>query len=282
MTHPRMLLVGVDLKNRSFNGGNQALPWLASALNNEGYRAKQFDMENPNNTLDALLREGEQSDFIGFCGTFSVQLDQIDEYANALRQHLVRVGKRDTPIVVGGYGSSQVKRYAEHAPFIDAFFYGPGIEEIVNIARTIQNRKPLSSSGIRGLSYFDRENNKFVQGAPASLPVPQNLANIDQLFDRDYIPSVHDIGDIFFDDDGKPLKTFQLITEMLSLVSPALYSPSFQETSRKTIHLAQPVRRRRPQFCRRHGHRSSISGQHTTGHNNHCSSHPPRDSPRTG
>ena len=213
----KTLLVGINLQHRAFNGSNQALPWLASALHNEGFNdVKQFDMENPHNTLEDLLWEGKNADLIGFCGTFSISLAQIDMYALALRNYLRDIGKSQTPIIVGGYGASGVGRYAKFAPSIDGFFYGPGIEGIVNIARATASGKfeeILRSGEIKGLSYFDKKRGLFVKSTKSPLPSREKLDGIDQLFDRSYIPAIHDM-DVFLDNEGIPLPTFQMVTEL--------------------------------------------------------------------
>ena len=166
MSNPRILLVGENLQHRAFNGSNQALPWLASALYNEGFSdAVQFDMENRENTLERLLHESESSDLILFAGTFSTQLAQIDAHTFRLKEHLKGRG-RDVPILVGGYGASGVERYAEHAPFIDAFFYGPGIEHVGQIADSVRQGRfssDLKRGNISGLSFFDKEKGIFVK-----------------------------------------------------------------------------------------------------------------------
>ncbi len=217
MDNPKILLVGENLQHRAFKGSNQALPWLASALYNEGFsNAVQFDMENRVNTLERLLHESESSDVMLFAGTFSTQLAKIDAHASNLKKHLKSKGK-DSPIIVGGYGASGVDRYAEHAPFIDAFFYGPGIEQVGRIVEVIKQgnfHNALKNKSIPGLSFFDRKSGQFIRGTPVPLPSEQSLGSIDQLFMRDYMPQIHDMRDIFFDKDGKPLPTFQLVTEL--------------------------------------------------------------------
>lgn len=218
MKKTRIILVGEKLEHRAFNGSNQALPWLASALNNGGFQdVVQFDMENGNNNLERLLQKSESKDLIMFAGTFSTQLDQIDAQSFQLKQHLKTLGRGNVPIIVGGYGASGVERYAEHAPFIDAFFYGPGIEQVVQIADSVDQGRfevDLKTSQIAGLSYYDQEKRKFVQGKSVIPPSEESFGNIDQLFMRDYVPQIHDMGDIFFDKNGRPLSTFQLVTEL--------------------------------------------------------------------
>ncbi len=214
---PKIILVGERLQHRAFNGSNQALPWLASALHNNGFdNVVQFDMENRNNTFTKLLHEVEDADLITFSGTFSVSLGQIDQDAAVLKNHLRRIRRGEVPIIVGGYGASGVDRYAQHAPFIDAFSFGPGIEQVPQIVRSVRERRfyqDLRESKIPGLSYYDHDLGKYVRATPIPMPSSEVLSSIDQLYERDYMPEIHDM-EIFSGEDGKPLSTFQLVTEM--------------------------------------------------------------------
>ena len=214
----KVLLVGMQLKHRAFNGSNQALPWLASALNNDGYtNVLQYDLENPSNTIEDLLYEAESSNLIAFAGTFSTQLDQVDSLATKIRLHLKVKGKQRVPIILGGYGACGVQRFSEYAPDIDAYYFGPGVSGIIKIVESIAHGtfwETLHKLEIRGLSYFDKKSSKFKRGLPAMPSSSEELGEIDQTFNRTHISSIHDMKDIFFDDKGKALKTFQLVTEL--------------------------------------------------------------------
>lgn len=217
MIESKILIVGERLQHRAFNGSNQALPWLASALHNSGFdNVVQFDMENRNNTSSRLLQETESADLIVFSGTFSVSLDRIDHNAAQLKSHLQQAGRGNVPILVGGYGATSIDRYAEHAPFIDAFSFGPGIEQVPQIAMSVKDGRfyeDLRALKIPGLSYYDRGNRRFMRSKPIPMPSADALSSIDQLYKRDYIPKIHDM-DIFFDENKTPLSTFQMVTEL--------------------------------------------------------------------
>lgn len=214
---PKIIITGEKLVRRVFEGGNQALPVLDSALHNNGFNnVVQFDMEDPRNTFERLLHEAESANLIMFSGTFSVQLDQVDRHVSVLRRHLQNIRRGDVPIIVGGYGAAGVERYARYAPFIDAFSYGPGIEQVPQIARSVQEGRfwqDLRSSRIPGLSYYDTDTERFVKGKDIPMPSAEGLGTIDQLYRRNYLPIVHDM-DIFQDENGNTLPTFQLVTEL--------------------------------------------------------------------
>ncbi len=219
MSNTKLLLIGPKLPNRAFNGSNQALPWLGSALYNEGFtNTVLFDLENPKNTLDELLRESETADAIMWAGTFSVQIEQIDVLSERIKAHLKSHGREDTPIIFGGYGAAQPDRFAKYTPWIDAYFYGPGIEQIGKIARAVaENRfyQALKWDGIPGLSFYDRQLNQFVRGPPVPMPSEESLGSIDQFFRREelYLPQSHDM-DIFIDENGKVLSTGQYLSQL--------------------------------------------------------------------
>jgi len=212
------MLVTLPLKHRAFKGSFQSPSWLMSALANHGFHdVRYFNMEKPGFSLDDLLDACVQADFIGLCGVFSMQLDQAVELASAIKNRLKTFGRESVPVVLGGYGAAEVDRLAAFTPQIDAFFFGPGTDGIVQIATAVKAgrfRQALKSREIHGLSYYDFSLKRFVRGRASVLPTPEELASIDQLYCREHVSGLYDMGDIFFDGQGKALKTFQLVTEL--------------------------------------------------------------------
>ena len=205
MYNPKIILIGERLKNRTFNGANKALPILSSALDNAGFQnVLQIDLENPKYTIEDVLRETRDADFIGISG-LSTQLNDIDKHTAQIYKSL---RNKKTPIIVGGYAAKGVKDVAVESPQITAFFNGEGEKGIVEIAQSVAKETfEEDKSSISGLCYVD-SNGVYHKS------IAERIRDLDcdQHFNFQHISYIHDI-DIFADKNGKLLKTAQLFTQ---------------------------------------------------------------------
>jgi len=205
---PKILLIGLQLKHRSFKGANKALPVLASSLNNAGFRrVTLLDMEIPGESISRACKESEDAGLIAFAGVLSTQLPELDAFSCQLSEHIRRMGKA-APIIAGGYVSKGVADVIPDMPQLSAFFDGEGEEGIVQIARAIAvGRFEQEKAGIRGLCFL--ENGGGIHSSLARRV--KNIDEIDQNFGLIHIPEKHDME--IFGRGGAQRKTMQLFTQ---------------------------------------------------------------------
>lgn len=204
----KVLLVGEILAHRSFNGANKALPVLASSLHNAGFDSVQLDLENPAVSFEDVCREAAKADLVSFAGCMTPQWPELDPHLRDLRAHLDRVGRRDTPLVVGGYATKGVEDVARQSPWVTGFFNGEGEHGIVELATWAARGAQLDEmEKIDGMCFVDK-NDKWRFSLATRV---KNLDEIDQNFRFEHTPT-HDMP-IFLGEDGRQLKTGQLYTQ---------------------------------------------------------------------
>ncbi|NJM72466.1 MAG: B12-binding domain-containing radical SAM protein [Scytonema sp. RU_4_4] len=219
----KIILVGEVLKHRSFNGANKALPVLASSLHNAGFtQVIQLDLERPDFSIKDVLTEVTNADLVIFAGCMTPQWQEIDEHTKKVFDYLQNLGRKDVPILVGGYATKGVEDIAQITPWITAFCDGEGEESIVEIARAVSRGTFYQEMPhLSGLCFVDRDG-KFHHSTPSHgktrrfhrsiAPRVSNFDNIDQNFGLVHVPQIHDM-DIFKSQDGRQLKTAQLFTQ---------------------------------------------------------------------
>ncbi len=207
---PHILLIGPALRHRSFSGANKALPVLASALQNAGFkRVQQLDLERRGISNRSFFHSIRQADLISIAGGMSPQWEDIDAMTRLIRGHLDEAGKK-TPLIVGGYAAKGVdERFARLMPQITAFFDGEGEEGIVQLANAVARQNyAFERPSIPGLCYLDEQDGWHRSIAPRA----KDFDKIDQNFGLVHLPQKHDM-DIFLSPEGRPLKTAQLFTQ---------------------------------------------------------------------
>lgn len=197
----KLVIVGVPLKHRSFNGANKALPVLASSLALAGLNdVIQLDLERPDLSENDLVREVKDAGLVLFAGCMSPQWPEIDELAQLVARH------SSAPIVVGGYAAKSAEDILRKSSWITALFEGEGEEGVVNIARVAlggQFRKDLIS--VKGICHVDEAGTYHHSTAK----MVSDLNPYDQNFGLVHIPEIHNM-DIFRGSDGRQLKTGQI------------------------------------------------------------------------
>ncbi|ABA22244.1 Cobalamin B12-binding protein [Trichormus variabilis ATCC 29413] len=219
----KIVLIGEYIKYRTFNGANKALPVLASSLVNAGFnRVIQLDLERPDLTIDHVLHEVRNADLIIFAGCLTTQWQEIDEHSKKVFTELKKHGRKNVPILVGGYATKSVKDIAQLTPWITGFCDGEGEESIVEIAYAVakgnfyRNMKHLP-----GLCFMNKDKEFYRVTSNHSQPnrfhhsiAPrvENFDDIDQNLGLIHIPQIHNM-DIFKTKDGRQLKTAQIFTQ---------------------------------------------------------------------
>jgi len=204
----KIVLIGEGYQHRSFNGANKALPVLASALNNAGYKnVIQMDFERKDVTVEGIIKESRTANLIAFAGVTSPQLNDVDIHVRAIHSYLQNI-RRNIPIIVGGYAAKGIdKDVLEHIP-VTAFFDGEGEKGIVQIAQSLERGTfENEMSDIQGLCFIDK-NGKFHKSTAQRT---ENFDDIDQNFGLVHIPEKYDMN--IFVRNGRQLKTAQLFTQ---------------------------------------------------------------------
>ncbi|WP_430912689.1 B12-binding domain-containing radical SAM protein [Methylobacterium sp. sgz302541] len=206
----RILLIGEALRSRSFNGANKALPVLASALRNAGFRdVLQLDLERGDVTIEDVCRAAVRSDLVAFAGCMSPQWPELDVSAARVCDALLQAGREDVPVIVGGYAAKGVEDIARASPWISAFFEGEGEDAMPRIAELVAaGRFPEGRAEVQGLCYVAPDGRFHRSTAPRVA----NFDAIDQGLGFVHVPAVHDM-DIFRAPDGRQLKSAQLFTQ---------------------------------------------------------------------
>jgi anaerobic magnesium-protoporphyrin IX monomethyl ester cyclase len=219
----KIILIGEVLKYRSFNGANKALPVLTSSLYNAGFtKVVQLDLERPDLSIENVLSELTDADLVIFAGCMTPQWQEIDEHTKQVFDYLQSLGKKNVPILVGGYATKGVEDIAQITPWITAFCEGEGEESIVEIAHAVTRGTFYQDMPhLPGLCFVDRDG-KFCHSTPddgktgwfhrSIAPRVSNFDDIDQNFGLVHVPQIHDM-DIFKSQDGRQLKTAQLFTQ---------------------------------------------------------------------
>jgi anaerobic magnesium-protoporphyrin IX monomethyl ester cyclase len=219
----KIVLIGEILKHRSFNGANKALPVLASSLFNAGFsQVIQLDLERPDLTIENVLFKVRDADLVIFAGCMTPQWSEIDEHSKKIFDELEKLGRKNVPILVGGYATKSVEDIARITPWITAFCDGEGEESIVEIAYAVAKGSFYQQmKHLPGLCFVNQdgkfcrvtpENNKKSIFHRSIAPRVNNFDEIDQNFGLIHVPQVHDM-DIFKSADGGQLKTAQLFTQ---------------------------------------------------------------------
>jgi anaerobic magnesium-protoporphyrin IX monomethyl ester cyclase len=150
------------------------------------------------------------------------QWQEIDEHTKQVFDYLQSLGKKNVPILVGGYATKGVEDIAQITPWITAFCEGEGEESIVKIAHAVSRGTFYQDMlHLPGLCFVDRDG-KFCRSTPSDgktdwfhrsiAPRVSNFDDIDQNFGLVHVPQIHDM-DIFKSQDGRQLKTAQLFTQ---------------------------------------------------------------------
>lgn len=205
----KILLVGEVLAHRSFNGANKALPVLASSLAREGFSSVQLDLERPGVSIEDVIRETIDADLVAFSGCMTPQWPELDVHSRLVKEHLDRIDRSSTPVVIGGYANKGVEDIARATPWITAYFNGEGEVGIVDIARWVaRGARREEMSEIKGLCFVE-DSGRFRNSVASRVT---DLDYVDQNFNFTHVPSVHDM-DIFLAPDGRQLKTAQIFTQ---------------------------------------------------------------------
>ncbi|WP_017314543.1 B12-binding domain-containing radical SAM protein [Mastigocladopsis repens] len=218
----KIVLVGEVLKYRSFNGANKALPVLASSLYNAGFtKVVQLDLERPDLSMKDVLHEVTDAHLVIFAGCMTPQWQEIDEHTKQVFDYLQSLGRKNVPILVGGYATKGVEDIAQITPWITAFCDGEGEKSIVEIAHAVARGTFYKDMPhLPGLCFVDKER-KFCHSTPSAgkiwfhrsiAPRVSNFDEIDQNLGLVHVPQIHNM-DIFKSQDGKQLKTAQLFTQ---------------------------------------------------------------------
>lgn len=208
MRNPKILLVGVKLNHRSFNGANKALPVLASALHNANFsNVVQMDLERKDISINDVCKEATDSELIVFAGCLTPQFPEIDFDTKTVFEYLKKIGK-SIPIIVGGYATKNIEDVARETPWVNAWFNGEGEEAIVKIVETISKGTfKQEMPKIQGICFID-ETGKFHYSLS---PRVKNFDSINQNFELVHVPQVYDMD--IFKINGKQLKTAQIFTQ---------------------------------------------------------------------
>ncbi|MBD2594488.1 B12-binding domain-containing radical SAM protein [Nostoc spongiaeforme FACHB-130] len=206
----KIVLIGEFLKHRSFNGANKALPVLASSLFNAGFRqVLQLDLERPDLSIDDVLSEIRDADLIIFSGCLTTQWPEIDNHSSKIFAELQKYGRKNVPILVGGYATKSVEDIARITPWITAFCDGEGEESIIEIAYAVARGTFYQEmQNLPGLCFITQEG-RFHRTIATRV---NNFDDVDQNFGLVHVHQVHDM-DIFKASDGRQLKTAQLFTQ---------------------------------------------------------------------
>ncbi|GBE92728.1 B12-binding domain-containing radical SAM protein [Nostoc cycadae] len=206
----KIVLIGEFLKHRSFNGANKALPVLASSLVNAGFRqVLQLDLERLDLRVDDVLKEIINADLIIFAGCLTTQWPEIDDHSSKIFAELQKYGRKNVPILVGGYATKSVEDIARITPWITAFCDGEGEESIIEISHTVARGTFYEEmQHLPGLCFIN-DDGKFHRTIATRV---NNFDDIDQSFGLVHVPQVHDM-DIFKSSDGRQLKTAQIFTQ---------------------------------------------------------------------
>ena len=219
----KIVIVGEVLKYRSFNGANKALPVLASSLYNAGFtKVVQLDLERPDLSIKDVLHEVTDAHLVIFAGCMTPQWQEIDEHTKQIFEHLESLGRKNVPILVGGYATKAVEDIAQITPWITAFCDGEGEESIVQLAHAVAKGTFYQDMPhLPGLCFVDRDG-KFSRSTPGDGKTGwfhrsiasrvSNFDDIDQNFGLVHVPQIHDM-EVFRSQDGRQLKTAQLFTQ---------------------------------------------------------------------
>ncbi|OCQ92715.1 cobalamin ABC transporter substrate-binding protein [Nostoc sp. MBR 210] len=206
----KIVLIGEFLKHRSFNGANKALPVLASSLFNAGFRqVLQLDLERLDLSIDDVLSEIRDADLIIFSGCLTTQWPEIDNHSSKIFAELQKYGRKNVPILVGGYATKSIEDIARITPWITAFCDGEGEESIIEIAYAVARGTFYQEMPkLPGLCFITQEG-RFHRTIATRV---NNFDDIDQNFGLVHVPQVHDRS-IFKASNGRQLKTAQLFTQ---------------------------------------------------------------------
>src|SRR6266446_6868463 len=133
----RILLVGEELRYRSFNGANKALPVLASSLARaEFHDVAQLDLEQPGITRELVAAKVASADLVAIAGAMSPQWIDLDRTIAAISKATTGLTK-PPPLVVGGYAVKAAEDVLRETPGITAFFDGEGEAGIVALVQAV-------------------------------------------------------------------------------------------------------------------------------------------------
>lgn len=204
----RIVLIGEELRFRSFNGANKALPVLASSLASAGFHdVVQLDLERADVSRERVAAAARGADLVAIAGAMSPQWPELDVTLSVIGRGLADL-ERPPPVIVGGYAVKSAEDVLRAQPAISAFFDGEGEVGMVQIAEAVARGDYAAAQGtIPGLGYLEPS------GAYRHTVARRvtDFDHIDQNYGLEHIAGRHDM-DIFKRPD-RSLKTAQLFTQ---------------------------------------------------------------------
>ena len=244
----KIIILGVPLKERSFNGANKATLCLGSALVNQLDALNEGRVENNKITendiiivdLDSPAKSFEKdvkphlkdAAIISFSGVLSPQLNDFIELANQTRKELRRAENAEAPIVVGGYAVKDAYTLIPLVPAVSGWIDGEGEENFPKIVKASLDgtfdaqRKTGELVGVASRNGATDIHLPADIGEVGSIYNPHvimpltreparvmNFDAINQNYRHEHVPEKHNMT-IFRDPEtGRQLKTAQIFTQ---------------------------------------------------------------------